>query len=96
MNAVDFTEHSRTKGGALFDAGRVTLRGEREAFVQGDHGIYLVRFFAKGQTCTCPARGGGCSHIVAALLAWGEAMRADQPSPSAVGHEEGDHVSDSH
>lgn len=89
MNATDFTPHAVTKGERLHDTGRVTLRGDREAFVQGDHGIYLVRFFERGQTCTCPARGGGCSHIVAALLAWGDALRATQPSHAAVGHEEG-------
>ncbi len=74
---VRFTEHAVTKGERLHDQRRVTLRGEREAFVQGDHGIYLVRFFERGQTCTCPARGGGCSHIVAALLAWGDALGGD-------------------
>jgi len=77
MNAVDFSEHAITKGERLHDTGRVTLRGDREAFVQGDHGVYLVRAFAGGGlTCSCPARGGGCSHIVASLLAWGSALEA--------------------
>ncbi len=81
MNAVDFSEHAVSKGARLYDQGRTTTRGADECFVSGDHGIYLVRAFTGGGlTCTCPARGGGCSHIVAALLAWGDAMRTDQAS----------------
>ncbi len=73
-----FTEHAVTKGGRLYDCGRVTLRGEDEAFVQGDHGVYLVRaFVGGGLTCTCPAVGGRCSHCFAALLAWGDALGGD-------------------
>ncbi len=75
MNAVDFSEHAIAKGARLYDQGRVTVRGEYEAFVQGDTGVYLVRAFTGGGlTCTCAARGGGCSHIVASLLAWGDAL----------------------
>ena len=71
---VRFSEHAVAKGGRLYDTGRVTLRGVDEAFVLGDHGAYLVRAFkGGGLTCTCAARGGGCSHIVAALLAWADA-----------------------
>ncbi len=79
MNAVDFTEHAILKGTRLYDCGKVTIRGDREAFVQGDTGVYLVRaFVGGGLTCTCAAHGGGCSHIVAALLAWGDALNCGE------------------
>jgi uncharacterized Zn finger protein len=75
VNAVDFSEHAITKGERLHDTGRVTVRGAYEAFVLGDHGVYLVRAFpGGGLTCTCPVVGGRCSHVVAALLAWGDAL----------------------
>ncbi len=78
MNAVDFTEHAVAKGARLHDQGRVTVRGEYEAFVQGDTGVYLVRaFVGGGLTCTCPSVGGRCSHCFAALLAWGDALGGD-------------------
>jgi hypothetical protein len=40
---------------------------DREAYVEGDHDVYLVTF--RGLTCTCEAGGKGlhCSHVQAAL-----------------------------
>ncbi len=78
VNATDFSEHAIAKGARLHDQGRVSLRGDRDAIVWGDTSTYVVRAFTGGGlTCTCPARGGGCSHIVAALLAWGDALSSE-------------------
>lgn len=56
---------------ALYEAGRVTLHDDSHATVRGSHGTYEVRAFdGGGFTCSCPVRGAGCSHIVAASLAW--------------------------
>jgi hypothetical protein len=65
------------KAVTLVEQGRVTLHDMAHATVKGAHGTYEVRAHRGGGfTCTCAARGAGCSHIAAASLAWAEAIQA--------------------
>jgi len=59
----------------LLDEGRV-LVSERQALIVGVGGLlWIVTAFPDGVRCSCPARESEtlCSHVVAAMVAWGEA-----------------------
>ncbi len=74
----------------LLEQGRVVLgpQGSDAAIVFGRHGRYLVRAWARGVSCTCPAgrpMGALCSHALAAMVVWHERAEVRLEFEPAVG-----------
>lgn len=71
------SEYVTEKARRLADAGRVTLTGMDTATVQGDTGRYTVRAHMR---CPCASRRSPCSHSLAAILAWADAINEGSES----------------
>jgi hypothetical protein len=69
------------KAHRLLVAGRLVVSDVGEdrirATCDGDHDRYDVVFERGYWSCSCPARGGGCSHLVALRLVTVQPRRPD-------------------
>lgn len=69
---ADVRERAAAKGRRYLTDGRLTIRAMDgrtiEATCRGDSGTHTLGWHAGGWWCSCPARRGRCSHLVALRL----------------------------